>query len=335
MTTQQRTDSLEYLHAMIEVLQPELQPMPEATRALVERWIAHELPGALRPRRILVTRRLRQLCRWALLRIISEAMEPRPGPVVVLLGGVAASGKSTLANRLSMLVDEALGRGRTAAIISGDGYFRPRVKKGNASFIDGREIDGEYDNPAATDFDRLLQDLHALRSGSAVTIRQRSVRDGQETEKYIDPRSTVVVIIEGLYVLHASVSQFGEVRIGVLTSAGNQMLTRVHRDIHDRGRSPTDVVNKLKRDLYQRCFVIPTLKNAEAVLYKHDYINPDPTIFPPEKYEEERRSPRVLEILLTSQPPTVEWRQFLEIMGIEPLRSQTLAHFRSQFPEAT
>lgn len=257
-------------------------PKPEKMgfRIWLERFIWRNTPrvGFLKSKAPIYTTDYLNFYRWVFLNTAKAMLKTkRKRPVIIAIGGVAGSGKTTLANRLAYAtLDIFEPLGIKVRIISLDGYFKPREKTEIkdargwvikvVSKINGRVIPGEFDNPQASYLNQALQDLKSLREGKSVVRKLWDVKRQRFEETKLEPAD--VIIVEGLYTLHRPFAKIADIRIGLLTSLGNQLLVRSSRDIQERGRNPTDVARKfVSREILQRDFVLADVrKNAEIIL---------------------------------------------------------------------
>lgn len=258
-------------------------PAPEKMgfRVWLQRFLWRNSPriGFLRGKAPVRTTNYANFYRWAVLKTANELLRSeRKSPVVIMVGGMAGSGKTTLAERLAYTFSDVFAPlSVKVAIVPLDGYFKTREKtqikdkQGRVvrekSKINGRVIPGEFDNPKASDLKKAVRDIKAIKTGKQVSIDLRSVSTGKNYSMQIDP-NTNIVIVEGLYCLHRPLATLADIRIGMLASLGDQFVVRSTRDINQRQREPTDVARKfVSREVLQRDFVTrDIIKNAELVL---------------------------------------------------------------------
>ncbi len=258
-------------------------PAPEKLgfKTLLRRFLWKNLNklGSLRRKPPTRTSDYKRFYQWVILKTAKKLLETGgKRPVVIMIGGIAGAGKTTLSDRLAYTFTEIFRPlGVRVATISLDGYFKPREKipvvdkrTGEVvkviSKIGGKVIPGEYDNPAASDLRRAKRDIEKIRSGQEVVLNLRDVKTGKFRKVRI-PAGVDIVIIEGLYTLHKPLAELGDIKIGLMASLGDQFKVRATRDIIERAREPTDVARKfVSREILQRDFVLPTLKNADIIL---------------------------------------------------------------------
>jgi uridine kinase len=283
----ERQAALKELAKRSDTIYPTAKRMRISTRARSLAWRTRDRLAMRRKSPPKVIDRYIDFYKYVIERAREErAAKKTPGPVVIIIGGIAGGGKTTLARGLQIATERLYPKKtmKTQAI-SLDSYFKPRANVKVKSFgrarqisrigvietkqgpKGGRVIDGEFDNPIASDLKRAIQEIATLKAGGSITTKQRDVSTGQITTKTIDGSKLDFLIIEGQYTLHEPLAKLGDVKIGTQASLGQQFQVRGTRDIDERNRPPTDVARKFaERAPYQRSFVISTLGNAEIVM---------------------------------------------------------------------
>ncbi len=275
------------INQRLQAIYPSAKRMSLRTRLSAVNWRAIDWMARRRKSPPVVTSSYKKFFAEFASRARAVKKERKGKPVVVLVGGIAGAGKTTLTRRLKQVAENIYSnRKPTVETISLDSYFKPRhkykVKKGGRErevskigvreikpgvFRGGRVIDGEFDNPRASDLDRARAEIKALKEGKTIKTMQRDVSTGRMREVEIDGSKIDFLIIEGLYTLHAPLAKLGDINLGVQASLGQQFLVRSTRDIQKRKRKPTPTARKFaERAPYQKAFVIPTLKNADLVM---------------------------------------------------------------------
>ena len=179
-------------------------------------------------------------------------------PQIIAVVGASGSGKSTLVERL--LTDNAA----RVSVLRVDDYYR------DLSHLTLEERDCvNFDHPDAIEFERLCEDLRALKRGEVVAtpIYDFTIHNRAAEIRQISP--TPIVIVEGILalsdpVLAALVNQV----IFIETPLETCLARRIERDGRNRGRSEASV-----RDFwYTRAepmffeYVAPCKQQAHLVL---------------------------------------------------------------------
>lgn len=180
---------------------------------------------------------------------------------VILIAGLTASGKTTLAHRL---VSRIQAEGGTCALMPLDDYYR-----------DQAEVDWEtrcatnYDRPEAFDVALLLDQIRALRHG--VGVRKPRYDFSHHTRAlesdWIEPADALVV--EGQFALHwPELRALASRRVFVETDPEICLQRRMLRDTLERGRDPQEVEFRFRRDVLPAFseFIQPSRAFAEVVV---------------------------------------------------------------------
>lgn len=169
----------------------------------------------------------------------ASARSPRLRPLVVGVAGGTASGKTWLAEH----VRAALGADR-CLLIAQDRYYRETPGLGRAA-----RDRINYDRPAALETGLLCAHLDALCAGCEAVLpvydftRHARQREGECV------RPAPVIVVEGLFVLaDAKLRRRFDLTVFVHASADIRLLRRVRRDVAERGRDVTEVLDRYARD---------------------------------------------------------------------------------------
>ncbi|MEM4662847.1 MAG: hypothetical protein QXM75_02405 [Candidatus Diapherotrites archaeon] len=317
-TLKKRREKVARLEHVVEKNYPPLERI--GFKTWLKRFLWRHAPAMKRPhtKYPIRTGDYKNFYRWVALRTAQELLKHKgKRPVIIMIGGVAGSGKSTIAERLGyMFYDIFEPIKPKIAVIPLDGYFKQREitkitnEKGEVireiSKIGGKIIPGEFDNPEASDLKRAINDIKELRQGKSVTLIIRDVKTGKINTEVV-PQGIDIIIVEGLYSLHKPFAELADMRIGILVPLGKQFLVRATRDISERQRDPTAVARKFaSRVALQRDFVISdVVKNSDIIL--------DRTI----------ESPGInAEIWATAVPGSAYYMKFLSMLGLS--ESKTL-----------
>jgi uridine kinase len=161
-----------------------------------------------------------------------------PSLLVGIAGG-SGSGKTTLARAVA----EAMPPG-FAVVIPHDAYYRDL---GHLRFEDRSARN--FDEPAALDNERLIEDLGQLRAGRAVTRPNYDFTTHRRQAETTQVHACPLVVIEGILVLAIpALREMLDLKVFVETSEQIRLARRIGRDIAERGRTREDA-----RTQYLRC----------------------------------------------------------------------------------
>lgn len=179
-------------------------------------------------------------------------------PLLVGIGGGTASGKTTVAVRLT----EALGT--TASILDMDSYYRDRSHLGP----DVR-AGLNFDHPDAFDVPLLVAQLSALRRGEGIDKPVYSfVSHTREAEtERVEPAR--VVLMEGILALAIpELLDLFDIKIYVDTDDDIRVIRRLTRDVKERGRDFDSVVSQYLNTVrpMHLGFVEPSKRHADIIV---------------------------------------------------------------------
>lgn len=183
----------------------------------------------------------------------------RRGPVIVGVGGASGSGKTSIAE----LIAARLG-GMRVVSLSSDNYYKTLPHDVDPS-------DYNFDHPSAIDFERLADDLEALRRGADAAVPNYDfvthARTSEET--HISGTSTHVLILDGIFVLYADrVRELCDLTIFTAEDSDVCLARRLRRDIVARGRTVDSVLLQYLRFVkagYTQ-FVAPSMTLADVII---------------------------------------------------------------------
>jgi predicted adenylyl cyclase CyaB len=190
---------------------------------------------------------------------IESKKNEQEGPLIVLVAGGSASGKtSAVADKLhKAFTDESI-------ILSLDDYYRGR------KFMEEMTAQGinyNYDQPEVINLDLFNTHLNFLKSGQAIEkpIYNFSIGEADKTEK-VEPKK--IIIVEGLFALNEKLLDVGDVKVFVEVDTHGRLVRRILRDIESRGQNPDNILDyfaKVVEPMHQE-YIESTKKSADVVI---------------------------------------------------------------------
>ncbi|KAG5010830.1 hypothetical protein JHK87_019345 [Glycine soja] len=148
---------------------------------------------------------------YLLVKSIQELREKKDGLVTVGIGGPSGSGKTSLTEKVASVIG--------CTVISMENY-RDGVDEGN-------DVD-------SIDFDTLIKNLEDLTKGNDTSIPEFDYQQKRRVGyKAIKSPSSVVVIVDGTYALHAKLRSLLDIRVAVVGGVHFSLLSKVRYDIGD------------------------------------------------------------------------------------------------------
>ena len=178
--------------------------------------------------------------------------------LIIGIAGGTGSGKSTMTERLKKRF------GEDVAVILHDDYY----KEQHALTYEQR-VTVNYDCPEAFDTALLIRHLNELRAGRAVDIPvyDYSIHDRSDRVRHIEPPP--VILLDGILILeNRDLCSLMDVKIFVDTDDDIRILRRIERDVLERDRSLTSIINQYRntvKPMHEK-YVQPSRRNADIVI---------------------------------------------------------------------
>lgn len=169
------------------------------------------------------------------------------GIILVGIAGPSGAGKTVFTEKVLNFIP-------SIAVISMDNY-------NDASRI----VDGNFDDPRITDYDKLLENIRDLREGKSVQVPiydfKSSCRIGYRTVEVPNSR---IAIIEGIYALSEKLRPVLDLRVSVTGGVHFDLVKRVLRDIQRAGQEPEEIIHQISETVYPmyKAFIEPDLQTA-------------------------------------------------------------------------
>lgn len=189
--------------------------------------------------------------------IISNALSAAT-PFVIGLAGGTGSGKSTLAKRLQATL------GLNVTLIEQDCYYKdlshlPEIERARTNF----------DHPNSIDFDRLYEDICLLKQGKAIYKPIYSFKTHCREDGVTEVNSGDVVIVEGILLFaDERVRNLFDLKVFVETEDDVRILRRMERDIQERGRDVSSVIEQYLTTVkpMHNLYVAPSIRYADVII---------------------------------------------------------------------
>ena len=178
--------------------------------------------------------------------------------IIIGIAGGTGSGKSTFTNRLrDRFADDV-------AVIYHDNYYR---RHDDIPFEQRMKLN--YDHPDSLETELLLEHLAALRRGEAVDcpVYDYSKHNRSDKTVRIEPRK--IILVEGILLLaDPRTRDMLDIKIYVDADADERILRRVVRDIKERGRDISNIMEQYLTTVkpMHYLYVEPTRATADIVI---------------------------------------------------------------------
>ncbi len=183
-----------------------------------------------------------------------------PPPLLCVgISGGSGSGKSTLATSLVQAVGA-----RHALVMEQDHYYQ------DLSFHGGLLAEAvNFDHPDAVDLELLASHLGTLRQGRPIGRPTYHFPTHTRRPHTVIEEPRPLLIVEGLFTLyHPGVRELLDLRIYVECEADVRLLRRLKRDLIERGRSSTSVLEQYESTVRpsHMDFVEPSKRFAHLIV---------------------------------------------------------------------
>ncbi|MCE7987316.1 MAG: uridine kinase [Caldilinea sp. CFX5] len=180
-------------------------------------------------------------------------------PLVIGVAGGSGSGKTTVSERIQRMVGPT-----HFAYLQHDSYYRDQGHLAPAA-----RLAINYDHPDSLETQLLIDHIQQLRQGQAIAAPLYDFANytrRQET-RLVQPAS--IILVEGILIfVEKSLCELMDIRIYVDTDADLRFIRRLQRDVQERERSLTSVVEQYLttvRPMHLE-FVEPSKRHADIIV---------------------------------------------------------------------
>ena len=180
------------------------------------------------------------------------------------IAGGTGCGKTTVVQQITSELPEA-----EVGILSQDSYYRDLS---HLSYEERCRIN--FDHPAAIDFDLLETHLRELRQGRPIHQPVYSFRDHNRTAETLLTHPRKVMIVEGILIMsHPGIRDLFDIKIYVHADSDERLIRRLRRDISERGRDLSEVLERYQSTLkpMHTEFIEPTKEFADIIIPNNKY----------------------------------------------------------------
>jgi uridine kinase len=178
--------------------------------------------------------------------------------IIIGIAGGSGSGKTTVVKRILQRLHNS-----EVAVIAQDSYYRDNS---NLSLAERQHIN--FDHPDSIEFELLVEHLREIKAGNVVEepTYDYITSTRQRETIVIEPRH--VVIVEGILLFtSAQVRELCNIKVYVDAEADDRLMRIIHRDMQERGRTVTEVMERYNvvKEMHSQ-FIEPTKKFADIIV---------------------------------------------------------------------
>ncbi len=178
--------------------------------------------------------------------------------IVIGVAGGSASGKTTVATRLTREFDDGV------LLLSHDSYYNAHDEM---PFEERAKIN--YDHPNAFETQRLIKDIKSLKNGEAIDVPVYDFANHNRSKETVHIEPKQVIVVEGILVFeNKQLRDLMDIRIFVDTDADERLVRRIRRDVSERGRTLDSVLNQYittVKPMHEQ-FVEPSKRYADVII---------------------------------------------------------------------
>jgi uridine kinase len=179
--------------------------------------------------------------------------------IIIGIAGGTGSGKTTVVNKIMHIIPDD-----QVAVLGQDSYYKDNK---TLSFEERQKIN--YDHPRSIDFDLLIQHIKDLKAGKSIHQPVYSYITHTRTEDFVVVHPKNVIIVEGILVFtNEELRNLCDIKIFVHADADERLIRRIKRDIHERGRTVEEVLNRYETMLkpMHNQFIEPSMQYADIIV---------------------------------------------------------------------
>jgi uridine kinase len=186
-------------------------------------------------------------------------MTTRETPIVIGIAGGSGSGKTTIANEIL----ERVGAQRIA-FFPHDAYY-----KDLSHMPISKRTEVNFDHPDALDTKLLVHHIIKIKTGNTIEFPVYDFKTHTRTRKTIPLEYQPIIIVEGILIfVEPELRDLFDVKIYVDTDPDVRFIRRLQRDISERGRTLSSVIDqyqKFVRPMHLE-FVEPSKRYADVII---------------------------------------------------------------------
>lgn len=180
-------------------------------------------------------------------------------PLVIGVAGGSGSGKTTVSEGIQRMVGPA-----HFAYLQHDSYYRDQGHLAPAA-----RLLINYDHPDSLETQLLIDHIQQLRQGQAVaTPRYDFANYTRRPETHL-VQPAAIILVEGILIfVERALRELMDIRIYVDTDADLRFIRRLQRDVQERGRALSSVVEQYLTTVrpMHLDFVEPSKRHADIIL---------------------------------------------------------------------
>ena len=183
----------------------------------------------------------------------------RETPLVIGIAGGSGSGKTTIAH----IILERVGEKRIA-FFPHDAYYKDIS---NLSLSQRAKVN--FDHPDSLETELLVEHIKQIKNGVSIELPVYDFKTHSRTQNTITIEYQPIIIVEGILIFaEPNLRDLFDVKIFVDTDPDIRFIRRLQRDINERGRVLSSVIEQYQRTVRPMHleFVEPSKRYADVII---------------------------------------------------------------------
>jgi uridine kinase len=183
-------------------------------------------------------------------------------PYLIGISGGSGSGKTLFINKIIEYFNE-----KEVCFISQDNYYRP---------IQDQPIDENgivnFDKPESIDIQKFINDIHQLRNGKELKIKEYTFNNPKLNPKTIYIQPAPVIILEGIFIFFLEeISKLIDLRVFIEAREHIMLKRRIIRDKEERGYDLEDVLYQYENHVMPSFdqYILPYRDTCDLIINNH------------------------------------------------------------------
>ncbi|EAS19687.1 MULTISPECIES: uridine kinase [Nonlabens] len=179
--------------------------------------------------------------------------------LILGIAGGTGSGKTTVVDQMVHTYPD-----HEVNVISQDSYYKDTS---HLSYEERVKIN--FDHPGSIDFELLEKHLLELKEGKTIDQPVYSFVEHNRTGEVVKTAPSKVVIVEGILILtQPRIRDLFDIKVYIDCDSDERLIRRLKRDIADRGRDLTEVLERYQNTLkpMHQQFIEPTKAYADVII---------------------------------------------------------------------
>ena len=179
--------------------------------------------------------------------------------LIIGIAGGTGSGKTTVVKKVMANLPPS-----EVVVIPQDNYY-----KDNGHLPLEERLHLNFDHPDSIEFDLLIEHIHQLKDQQKIQMPIYSFLTCTRKDETIEIAPKKVIIIEGILILNNPVLRsLMEIKVYVDTDDDDRLIRCIKRDILERGRNVSDVLERYERTVkpMHQQFVDPSKRYADVII---------------------------------------------------------------------